>query len=303
VVKTPSMSKGVCLLRCILVAAVLVIGVHGSSGQVRHVSGQNVAPVFEGWERNPDGSFNLLFGYMNRNYEEQPEIPIGPDNNLAPGGPDRGQPTHFYPRRQQFMFKVQVPKDFGSSKELVWALTRNGQTAKAYGTLKDDEELTPVIISQNRGGLASDEETAAPNKPPTVTIDGPARWTISLGDTLTLAASVRDDGVPKPRPPGPMAGNRADRPPRQLFDGPGSQAIVKPNRQDLAVTWVNYRGSGRITFQPMSALVKGDKVTTKASFSQPGAYTIRAYADDGVLTGSADVTVTVNGVEASQHRP
>jgi hypothetical protein len=95
-----------------------------------------------------------------------------------------------------------------------------------------------------------------------------------------------------------MAGHRADRPPRQLFDGPGSQAIVKPNRQGLAVTWVNYRGSGRITFQPMSALVKGDKVTTKASFSQPGAYT-----DDGVLTGSADVTVTVNGVEVFQHRP
>ena len=54
-------------------------------GQVRHNSGQNVVPVFEGWERNADGSFNMVFGYMNRNYEEQPDIPVGPDNNFVAG--------------------------------------------------------------------------------------------------------------------------------------------------------------------------------------------------------------------------
>ena len=32
---------------------------------VRHYSGDNVAPVFEGWEKNADGSFNLVFGYLN----------------------------------------------------------------------------------------------------------------------------------------------------------------------------------------------------------------------------------------------
>ncbi len=31
--------------------------------QVRHFTGQDVAPVFEGWERNADGSFNMVFGY------------------------------------------------------------------------------------------------------------------------------------------------------------------------------------------------------------------------------------------------
>ena len=30
-------------------------------------SGQPVWPAFEGWERNEDGSFNLVFGYMNDN--------------------------------------------------------------------------------------------------------------------------------------------------------------------------------------------------------------------------------------------
>src|SRR5262249_36845178 len=92
----------------------LVVLVMHPSGQspgqqmvcVRHYSGETVAPVFEGWEKNTDGSFNLVFGYLNRNYEEEPEIAIGAANNFSPGPADRGQPTHFYPRRQQFMFKV-----------------------------------------------------------------------------------------------------------------------------------------------------------------------------------------------------
>ena len=56
--------------------------------------------------------------------------PIGAGNNLEPGGPDRGQPTHFFPRRNQFVFKVRVPPDFGN-KEVVWTLTSNGVTEKA----------------------------------------------------------------------------------------------------------------------------------------------------------------------------
>ena len=39
-----------------------------AAAQTYH-SGQNVQPVFEGWEQNPDGSFNMVFGYLNRNYE------------------------------------------------------------------------------------------------------------------------------------------------------------------------------------------------------------------------------------------
>ena len=60
-------------------------------------SGQNIAPVYEGFETNPDGSFHLLFGYYNRNWEEQIDVPVGPENYLEPGGPDLGQPTHFFP--------------------------------------------------------------------------------------------------------------------------------------------------------------------------------------------------------------
>ena len=78
-------------------------------------------PVYEGWNRNDDGSYTLWFGYLNRNYEEEPHVPAGPDNFFAPGPEDRGQPTHFYPRRQNFVFGVEVPADWGD-KDLVWTV-------------------------------------------------------------------------------------------------------------------------------------------------------------------------------------
>ena len=60
-------------------------------------SGASVTGAFEGWFKNPDGSFSFLLGYYNRNRKQEVDIPVGPDNALEPGGPDRGQPTHFMP--------------------------------------------------------------------------------------------------------------------------------------------------------------------------------------------------------------
>jgi hypothetical protein len=267
-------------------------------GQVRHNSGDNVVPVFEGWEKNPDGTANLVFGYMNRNYLEEPEIPIGPNNNFSPGPADQGQPTHFYPRRQQFMFKVKVPADFGT-KELVWTLTRDGRTEKAYGTLLMVEELTDVVISENRGGLGNDSVTAKPNQPPTISIDPPATRTVSVGEPVTLTASAADDGIPTPPPPRPRgAANVA------VVDGvpllttrerPTSQAVVKASRQGLAVTWTHWRGPGTLKFDPMTMVVKDGKAATRVVFTEPGTYVVRAYADDGIVTTPADVTINVTG--------
>jgi hypothetical protein len=262
-------------------------------------AGQNVAPVFEGWEANPDGSFSMVFGYLNRNYKEEPEIPIGPDNSIEPGGPDQGQPTHFYPRRQQFMFKVRVPADFGK-KEMTWTLTRNGKTDKAVGSLVMEYELSDLVLAQNRGGGSADGATMKANKAPTVTIDAPAQQTVAVGTGLTLTASASDDGNPEPRKrPAPQSTRKPDAGPPPLVtirtSTPRTQQVVKPNQDGLAVTWTHYRGPGKATFDPMSALVKDGKVTTKVSFSHPGKHQIRAYADDGILLGTADVTITVTG--------
>ena len=104
---------------------IIVMTSHLSQAQAP-ARGQNIAPVYEGFWLNDDGSYDLYFGYYNRNWEEELDVPIGPGNNIEPGGPDSGQPTHFFPRRSQFVFKVTVPADFGT-KEVVWSLTSNGE--------------------------------------------------------------------------------------------------------------------------------------------------------------------------------
>lgn len=269
----------------------------GGLTNAQYRAGQSVAPVFEGWLKNADGSYELVFGYLNRNYEEEPEIPVGPNNVFSPGQADRGQPTHFYPRRQQFMFKVHVPADFKG--ELTWALTHGGRTDKAVGHLALEWEISEVVYSQNRRGLASNAVVAVTNKPPTISTEA-AKLTATVGAPLTLAASASDDGVPKPPAPpsseGRGRGRGAAEPPALVTTrfGPVQQQVIQPSRQGLAVTWTHWRGPGKITFTPKMAVVKDGKASTTASFSEPGTYVVRAYADDGVWLEAADTTVVVS---------
>src|SRR5258708_2824975 len=114
-------------------ATLLLAGASGTRviAQVQYATGQNVAPTFEGWERNPDGTFSMVFGYLNRNYEEEVDIPIGPANQILMGGEaygDRGQPTHFYPRRQRFLFRVVVPKERPKDPTGILSLNSYGNT-------------------------------------------------------------------------------------------------------------------------------------------------------------------------------
>jgi len=79
------------ILTAACIALVAVPAGTGAQGpapiqQTRHWDGQGVAPVYEGFGINPDGTFNMWFGYMNRNYEEeQLDIPVGADNRFEPG--------------------------------------------------------------------------------------------------------------------------------------------------------------------------------------------------------------------------
>ena len=86
--KVEGLKSATILLLLALVAASIPAG-----AQTRYAKGQDVVPAFEGWERNADGSFNMVFGYMNRNYEEEIDLPVGPDNMIEPGPADQGQPT------------------------------------------------------------------------------------------------------------------------------------------------------------------------------------------------------------------
>src|SRR5579863_8863099 len=108
-----------------------------------HNSGQGVTAAFEGWFANQDGTYSLLLGHYNRNQQQELDIPVGPQNKIEPGGPDRGQPTHFLPGRQWGVFTVTVPKDFGD-KKLTWTLTANGQTTSVPVSLAPLWEVDPM---------------------------------------------------------------------------------------------------------------------------------------------------------------
>lgn len=294
----PAKSGASALVLVLIALASITSGAQQISSQIPYGSGQNIAPVYEGWERNPDGSFNMVFGYMNRNYEERPEIPIGPANSFSPEPIDRGQPTHFYPRRQQFMFKVRVPATFGK-QQLVWTLTRGGKTEKAVGKLDLEWEISQVVYSQNRRGIGSDATVAEDNKPPTISVDGAAQQKATVGVPLSLTVNATDDGVPKPPPAGRGRGDgrgRGGPPPLVTIrqSSPVAQQIIQPSREGLAVTWTQWRGPGRLSFTPPRLVVKDGKASTSVSFSEPGTYVVRAYADDGVVFEPADISVTVS---------
>src|SRR6185503_15828228 len=135
-------------MKPLLAALALATCVASLAAQTRftYSSGQAVSPAYEGWIYNADGTVTMYFGYMNTNWLQEFDIPVGPDNAIEPGGPDQGQPTHFYPRRSPFLFTIKVPKDLGT-KELIWTLTTNGKTEKAYASLKTDYQIDNQVIS------------------------------------------------------------------------------------------------------------------------------------------------------------
>ncbi len=265
-------------------------------------SGQNIAPVYEGFETNPDGSFNLLFGYYNRNWEEEISVPVGPGNSLEPGGPDRGQPAHFFPRRNQFVFRVHVPADFGD-KEVVWTLTTNGVTERAYGTLRPPYAVDEVVMSANfgAGGQTGFNPSLVGNLVPEVTLEGERRMTVNVGESVTLSAVATDDGKPSRR---------------SMAAALGQVHFVPNSATGLRMSWIQYRGPGMVMFDPPQTKVWEDRRdggnspwsagwatppipadnrwVVQATFSEPGTYVLRALGHDGGLIDYEDVTVVVS---------
>jgi len=115
--------------------------------------GQPISAGYEGWEQDADGAKYFVFGYMNKNWEEEMDVPVGPDNGFQPGAADRGQPTHFFPRRNRYVFRVPVPSQFSEKDELVWTLTTHGRTSKAFASLRADLELDALAKASDTGAL------------------------------------------------------------------------------------------------------------------------------------------------------
>jgi hypothetical protein len=287
-----------------------------AKAQETYSKGQNISPAYEGWEQNPDGSFSFLFGYMNRNWLEEPDVPVGVDNSFSPGPEDRGQPTHFLPRRNRFAFKVRVPADWGD-KELVWTLTTAGRVEKAYASLRLDYIVDNMIIASETGALNAGFSTPASraNTPPVVMIEGDTVRSATVGQRVTLIATVDDDGLPSvsTRTQQP---DTSDAPPklsaRQLRP-PSRITVAKVN--GLHLSWFVFRGEGEVMFDPFQVKVWEDsraganspwsplwrapsvpedmRWEVGVTFDRPGTYVLRGRADDGGLYGDTQVRFIV----------
>ena len=230
---------------------------------VPHNRGDSVQPVFDGWQRYPDGHVGMWFGYYNRNLKEQVDLPVGSANSFNTS-PDQGQPTHFYTGRHQYVFKVDLPKDWSQDKKLIWTLTAYGDACTAIGWLQREWEVDNGVRQMNAGaGLAPPDNNTAP----TITSGSPDQ-SVQMGTPLKLSVSATDDGIPK--------------------NGRGGGGV--------RVNWILYRGPGPVTFKPsQSSPVYGKPIesTTEAAFAAPGTYWLQAIASDGLLATVHNIKVVV----------
>ena len=233
-----------------------------------HESGQPVTAAYEGWYPNPDGTSTILIGYYNRNTKETFDIPVGPNNHVDPGGPDRGQPTHFRTGRQWGVFSITVPKGFPETQKITWTIVSNGKTIA-------------IPFSLNPLWVISPFKDATDNTPPFIGfsdsgpfVQGPPReiaktFSVAPQTPLALPVWVADDAVAPP----------------------AFQAFAKM-LPAVTVTWIKFRGPGDVTFAnakpkpekiefkgPPSATYTG-KAETTATFSDPGDYILEVTAND-----------------------
>ena len=116
---------------------------------------------------------------------------------------------------------------------------------------------TVGLITRNQGIGTVLNDDAASSNQPP-SVSAGSDQTITLPISASLSGVVADDGL--------------------------------PTGSILAITWSKVSGPGTISFSsPNSA--------TDASFSEPGTYQLRLFADDSELSASDDVTITVNPVD------
>jgi hypothetical protein len=239
--------------------------------------GQRVAPFFDGWYANPDGSVTFSFGYSNLNREQNIEIPLGPDNFIEPKEYDGRQPTSFPPpvsdrtegaarggdrrERERGVFTITVPASFKS--DVVWTLRNGGQTYRVPARAKTGAyrlqwpmamgSVPPILRFKPDGptgrgpvGLQADPVQA------------------SVGAPVSLSIWITDDSV---REKAPVAIKERE--------GRGPKAA-------LNVTWYKHSGPGSVVFNPAKRPIAelAGQATTDATFSQPGDYLIRVRVDN-----------------------
>lgn len=320
--------RPVAVLTRILALVMIVTLAQWSVAQERRMvlSGEILSPAFEGWWPNEDGSFKLFFGYMNSNWEQQFHIEVGERNYFRIVEPnalddlekegylaeeaDMGQPTHFYPRRNPFLFTIDVPADFGE-KEVVWTLESRNNKARAYGSLYPDYRIDPQVISTEVGGaFGSLDDRLRENIAPELQVEGDNYRRVRVGEPLSLSVYANDpDDYPA------RSGRGLPSTPEQIYSPPAS--IVAMSGPGLRFSWSVYRGPERaVKFAPTQMKTYTDtrvyanspwsppfyipkppqdnRWEASVTFDEPGEYVLRGIASDGSLFTYRNITVTVS---------
>jgi len=227
--------------------------------------GEGVAPFFDGYYSNEDGSYTYSFGFMNRNRDEVLEIPIGPNNRITPEAFDGMQPTYFPPvsyggfggRRERGTFAIRVPAGF--TGDVVWTLSVNGHTYSVPGrtglaayemsyTPQASGSLMPTVRFSESGPVSNGREGV---------MHGPL--TGRVGEPLAIDFWTEDRGERDPVP--------------------------------TVATWWKHQApvGAEVSFEPESLESEepgGGKGSTAVTFSVPGEYLLRVRVDNH--TGTND---------------
>jgi len=233
--------------------------------------GSSITGAFEGWFDSEDGTHNFLVGYLNRNMTTPMDVPIGPNNRIEPGGPDRGQPTHFEPGRKTGMFIVRVPKSFTKEERLTWTIVANGQSTVIPLRLNTDYTVSPFtdVAVGNTPPKLRFEEQGRDLQGPVMALDEAVSRTTSVKAPLALPAWVSDDAK----------------------YSSGSNAPMRDPPPPVELTWTKFRGPGAVKFdeaKPKVEVLEGGQInvpfrgraTVQATFDAPGDYVLHVVAND-----------------------
>lgn len=270
--------------------------------------GNRVAPFFDGWYDNPDGTVSLSFGFSNLN-KSVVEIPLGPDNVITPKEFDGRQPTSFPIVAQE--------RDGGANAGIAG---RGADPAPAAGAATPATGAAAPDAAAGRGrggggGARYDRERGAFTVTVPKDFKGDVVWTLRYrGQTYAVPGRAKSSAY---QLSWPMAmgstppllrfqqSGQAGRGPMGL-QGPALKAkvgvplelsiwladdavhekepisIKREAVPPMNATWYKHSGpAAAVTFEPPKqpvAEVQG-KATTMASFTEPGEYVIRVRGD------------------------
>jgi hypothetical protein len=221
---------------------------------------QPIYPAYDGFLKNPDGSYTIAFAYFSHNADT---VTIAPSsaNAFAPTPGDRMQPTTFKPGHWRFQCVMVVPPDFDG--KMKWTLTHGGVTTGTsermlqsnWNLLEGAPALSKIDYAKVPKGVCLNQAptvrvlgvTARPNTPPTLSV--------AVNEELNLFGSAHDEGLPR---------------------GKG-----------LVVEWKMLKGPGTVKFTIPGA------ARTKAIFSAPGIYELELTASDSEFTRTTRINVKV----------